>query len=669
MKEFKCSVAQKGFFAGPVFFISPPAENKAAAASDAESELRKLHHAADSLKQSITEKRLTGKSAEIQETVLSILSDDKFTGLIEHNISSLSLNAPAAVKKAAQELAEALNDVDSEYIRSRQDDIHGVADQLLTILSGTGCVPEECSAICASEISPAQLSAIEDRLIGGMLSDKGSPNSHTSILAGNIGIPYLYGNSGAVEEARKAGFIILDSETGTVITDPDDDMKNTALTRMEQVARQRMITEDAQDSSLTQTKTKIYANIESPQDISELLESGADGVGLFRTEFLFLDSSSIPTEEEQYTAYSSVLEAMAEKEVIIRTMDIGSDKKAPWLELPEESNPALGMRGVRVSLERKELFNTQLRALLRAAVNGNLKIMFPMIVSPWEIDEAKDRIREVAEQLRSEGKEYRIPPVGIMVETPAAAVCAEELAGKADFFSIGTNDLTQYTIALDREAQGLDRYFAPYHEAVFKLVAMTADGGRRHGIETGVCGQLASDSNAVKRLIASGVNELSVSMRKVKSTRIIAAEAEKQLLEEAMQEKQDALPSVSAPADGKLIPMADIPDPVFAGGSLGECFGILPENGSVYAPVAGTVIDIAQTGHAMTVRADEGMEILVHVGINTVNLGSKAFTHHVGIGEHIEKDQLIMEADLDMIRSAGLSTIIVTALLSCAGNN
>lgn len=666
MKRFNCSVAQKGFFAGPVFYIQPVSNNNNHAFTDAASESEKLHLAVEALKNRIRQKRMSGNNAEIQETVLSLLEDNAFIGKMEQNIRNYKLIASAAVAKAAQDFTEAMNGVNSEYIRSRQDDIRGVANQLLSVLSGSNAVPEKCSAICAPEISPAQLGSMDESLIGGMLTEKGSPNSHASILAGNIGIPYLYGNREAVIEAQKADFIIIDSEAGTVITDPEEEVKNAALLKMEKITLQRKASESGREDLLGQTETKVYANIEGPQDVDALLKSGADGVGLFRTEFLYLDKGRAPAEEEQLAAYSCILEAMGEKEVIIRTMDIGSDKKADWLELPDESNPALGLRGVRVSLEREELFHTQLRALLRSGVKGNLKIMFPMIASAWEIDKAKEKVWEVAEELKKQGMDYKIPPIGIMVETPAAAICAEELARKVDFFSIGTNDLTQYTIALDREAQGLDRYFCPHHEAVFRLIGMTADGGHKHGIETGVCGQLAADPESVKKLIELGVGELSVPVRKVNATRALVAEAEKQIRTDSPDVKQELLPSISAPTDGKLVPMADIPDPVFASGTLGECFGILPSNGNVYSPVDGTVIDIAEAGHAVTIGTESGMKILVHVGINTVSLGPKAFIHHVSVGEQIEKDQLLMEADLDTIKNAGLSTMVIVIALQDA---
>lgn len=279
-----------------------------------------------------------------------------------------------------------------------------------------------------------------------------------------------------------------------------------------------------------------------------------------------------------------------------------------------------------------------------------------MISGAWEIDEIREFVEQTAKELEAEGVPYRIPPLGIMVETPAAAVCADKLAEKVDFFSIGTNDLTQYTLALDREARGLDRYYRPHDDAIFRLIKMTADGGHKYNVPTGVCGQLAADRDAVLRLIEAGVDELSVPVSKVKATRALAAEAEKLLSQKNMQK-------VAAAADGELIPQSEIPDPVFAGETMGECFGILPENGCIYAPADGTVLSIAQTGHAITISADDGRQILIHVGINTASLGGRAFRLHVKTGDRVKADQLLMEADLHMIQAAGLSSIVVVVLL------
>ena len=659
MKEFRCSIARKGFYAGPVFFIRPALEKAGEKTEDPGRELAALTAAADTVKAGVLRAGTSGKNGEIRRTVLSLLEDEAFTGRMQKHIKEDSLTAAAAVKKTAEELAEELNCADSEYIRSRQDDIRGLAQRLAAVLEGEDRVPEICSAVAAREISPAQLSAIEGGLIGGLLSEKGSPNSHAAILAGNLGVPYLYGNPQAVRAAETASFLILDGEIGTVTADPDEETKKAALFAFERFRESRSGEASGEkEEPLPPLKTKVFANIEGPRDIDALLGSGADGVGLFRTEFLFMGDAA-PSEEQQYEAYRAVLEAMGEKEVIIRTADLGSDKQAPWLDLGEESNPALGLRGVRVSLARKDLFLTQLRALLRAALTGRLKVMFPMIASAWEIDEINACVKEAAAALEKEGVPYRVPALGIMIETPAAALLAEELAEKAAFFSIGTNDLTQYTLALDREARGLERYFDPCHEAVFSLIRAAAEAGHRHGVKTGVCGQLAADPEAVDRLIGCGVDELSVPVSRVRTVKKLAAEAERRLFKA----EKASLKGVAAVADGELIPMRDIPDPAFSGGTLGECFGILPENGKIFSPVTGTVTAIAETGHAVTVRADDGGDLLIHAGIDTVKLGKEPFRHFVKPGEHVLRDQLLMEEDLEKIRAAGLSPVIVLVAL------
>ncbi len=672
MTTFDCSVAQQGFYAGPVHVIDSIVRKSETRYAKPEEELLKLRDAVESLTTDVMSNVSDGKSQDIRETVLSILSDEKFVPQIERNIREQGSDACKAVRETLRVLEEAFDKVNSEYIRSRKDDVRGVANEIIANIEGRDGGPDEHCAICADEISPAQLASIDEALIGGMITVKGSPNSHVAILAESIGVPYVYGNADAVAQVWHASFVIIDADgaKGTVIADPDESEKQIALERMRQLRGKHddeYADASVEDGTPTRCRTRIYANIKSPQDIDDLLASGADGVGLFRTEFLFLGRDEAPTEEEQYRAYTAVLEAMKGKEVIIRTMDIGSDKKVPYLNFVQESNPALGLRGARVSLEWKEQFRPQLRALLRAGVLGNLKVMFPMITSDWEIDELVGLLHSVAEELEKEGVDFRIPQLGIMVETPAAALCAQSLADKVSFFSIGTNDLTQYTLALDREADGLGRYFNPHHDAIFKLIEMTVEGGNRHGVVTGVCGQLAADPDAVERLIEAGVDELSVPVHKVRQTRKLAAEAERNLAQKAEalhhDEREDVDYAVGAPADGELIPMAEIPDPVFAGGSMGECFGVMPKNGCVYAPVSGVILDIARTGHAITIEQDDGRKILVHVGIDTVNLGGKAFTLHVSSGSRVKMGRLLLEADLDMIEKAGFSPMVVVVAL------
>lgn len=711
MKTFTCNVAQKGFFAGPVHLVQADAAQEQRQVLDSEAELKRFRDAHELLKNKLVNstdagtgaKSPTGiedKNADIREATLSILSDESFVSKVEQGILEQQRSASDALRQAANELTEAFEKIDSEYLRSRQDDVRGVANQLIATLEGSSKGPQHISAFVAEEISPAQLISADEALIGGMLTEKGSANSHAAILAGNLGIPYLYGNADAVAAAKNASFIVIDSEAATVIVDPDEETQNAAQRRMAQVLHERAKQAEVnQSAKLSQCRTKVCANIAGPEDIEALLASGADGVGLFRTEFLFIGREDAPSEEEQLQAYTAVLQAMGEKPVIIRTMDIGSDKKAPWLALGEESNPALGLRGARVSLERSDLFRVQLRALLRAGTTGNLKVMFPMIASAWEIDAIVYEIQAAAQELESEGVAFKLPELGIMVETPAAAVLAEELAQKVSFFSIGTNDLTQYTLAIDREARGLERYFTPHHEAVFRMIEMTTKGGHKYGVETGLCGQLGADPEAIERLIRIGVDELSVPIRKVGATKKLVSEVEARLASEAKlgnktQPASGAEPEteskpigessrpaehptpaqercqanyqdkeIAAAADGELVPMSQIPDAAFSSGSLGACFGIVPENGKIYAPIAGMISNIAAAKHAITITGDDGRTILVHVGIDTVKLNGKPFTLQIENGQRVKQDQLLMEADLEAIEEADLSTMIVVVEL------
>lgn len=719
MGTFSCSVAQEGFYAGPVYRLGSDAPSRDCGGTDAAAELRRFRRASDSLAQEVEESAAGEKNRDILETAARILADEAFTDEVERGVTEQGLDAAAAVRAAGEALCTRFEGVASEYLRSRREDVRGVASRLARVLEGSSGVAEGTFAVCGQEISPAELAAFDEGSIGALLSVGGSVSSHASILAGNLGVPYLYGNPEAVEEAGRAAFVVIDSSTATVTCDPDPGARAAAEKRMacELEERSARRARELAGEVIASCRTRVCANIEGPKDIDALLASGADGVGLLRTELLFMDRDEAPGEEEQHEAYRSVLEAMGEREVVIRTMDLGSDKAVPWLDLPREANPALGLRGVRVSLENGDVFTTQLRALLRAATAGNLKVMFPMVASAWEVDEILAKVRQTADELAHEGVPHAVPELGIMVETPAAAVCAGELARRVAFFSVGTNDLTQYTLAVDREAIGLERYSDPRHEAVFRLIDMTVRGGHGFGVRTAVCGQLAADPAAVRRLLEIGVDELSVPVRKVRAVKKLVAELEAGLglgaeagpghaaegrrgagwqgtgskglaagdaeadgvaagtaaatssrETEAGTAGADAAGAagdvtVSAPADGELIPMAEIPDEVFASGYLGECFGVLPANGNVYAPVGGVVRVVARTEHSVTIAADDGRNILVHVGIGTARLTEKAFALHVAAGDRVEAGQLIMEADLGVIERAGLSKVIVVVEL------
>ena len=662
MKEYICRIAQKGFYAGPVYALNAAGYEIKKLSADPAGEAAKLECAVDMIKKSLKEACVPEENAKVMETVGMMLGDETFIGEIKQYIRDEKCSAEYAVKTKCSEYAKKMEKAPTEYLRARASDITGVGEQLIGVMRRSAASElTGRTALAAPEIGPAQMSSFDSGFIGGIITDKGSPNSHLSILAGNLEIPYIYGNAEAVSAAAESSYIIIEDDK--LITEPDDRLKARAEERMMRMEAEKKQRRTAGEKS--HCKTKIYANIAGPEDIPQLLASGADGVGLFRSEFLFLGKDSPPTEEEQYRAYKSVLEAMGDKEVIIRTMDLGSDKRVSWLVLPEEANPALGLRGARVSLEKKEVFNTQIRALLRAGVFGNLKIMFPMIASEWEIDEIQACVEAAAAELEKEKLAHKVPELGIMIETPAAAVTADVLSKKVRFFSIGTNDLTQYTLALDREAQGLDRFFDPHSEAVFRLIETVIREGHKNHVTTGICGQLGADPEAIERLISAGVDELSVPVSKVTETRSIAAKAEngRAAAEAGNKGGSVSARTLLAPADGELVPMNEIPDPVFSSGQLGECIGILPDNGSIFSPCSGTVTHIAETGHAVTVRSDEGGEVLLHVGIDTVKLGGKGFDVLVREGERVNSSQKIMEADLDIIRESGYSPMVIMVKL------
>ena len=664
MNRYECKTAQNGYAAGRAAVLRAGGKTDYRQESP-EKENARLEQAAGEMNRKLEAGRehVGPAEAAVIDAEMLILTGDGFLGATKKSILEEGMSAPEAVQKAAEKLCAMLAGSGQDYIRERCEDIRGLAAGLTALMMNgpAQTQPSGPRILVGTELSPGEIMMAGPGMIRGILTDTGSATSHVSVLAGSLGIPYLYGLRDIGEKIADGDYLILDSETGSVCVNPSPEEIREAEERQEKMeeAMKRLRTQAAG----MVTKTKICANISQPGEADGLIQAGADGIGLFRSEFLFLNRAEEPSEEEQYAAYRYAAEKMAGREVTIRTMDIGSDKQAAWLELPRETNPALGLRGIRVSLQDRERFRTQLRALLRAAAAGNVRIMLPMIASGWELEEAEKEIRTAAEELEKRGEKFRIPEIGVMIETPAAVMIADELAEKARFFSIGTNDLTQYTLAVDREARGLDRYFNPMHEAVLRMIAKVTEAAHQRGIPVGVCGEAAGNPQTAEKLIMLGVDELSVSASKLAAVRKCAAETEEGQKRQKPQ-KQPEEEEIHSPAEGELIPMAEIPDPAFSGGMMGECVGIIPVNGKVYAPISGTVAATAATGHAVSLRGDDGKEILVHVGLDTVKLNGEGFTLHVHEGERVRQGQLMIEADPEQIRAKGFNPMIIVVRMN-----
>ncbi len=489
--------------------------------TDTEAELARLQTALESAKADMEAeaKAADAKSGEVLAAQLMMLEDDGFAASVRAGISEQHWCAEYAALSAGESLAAGFRIMASAYMQARSEDMEQIAQRIIDKLTGFNNKLEltEPVILMAEEFTPAQLAAMDKRYVKGLAAHRGSASSHTAILAANYGLPYIFGIEPRPDCSGATA--ILEADDGQLILHPDE----TTLAR----AKEKLAAQAAmQAKGSAGSRMKVFANISGAEDVTQALAMGADGIGLFRTEFLFLNRSGAPTEEEQYQVYKQVLEAMGDKPVIFRTIDIGTDKPAPYLHLPKEENPALGMRGIRVSLADRALFSTQLKALLRAACVGNARVMFPMITSVKEIEAIKEQIKLAEGELQAANIDYRLPKLGIMVETPAAALWSDELAKHVDFFSIGTNDLTQYTLALDRQADGMDAYYEPHHEAVYRLIELTIAGGHKQGIPVSICGQLGSDVTAIPRLISAGLDAVSAAVASIPKVRqaVISAE-------------------------------------------------------------------------------------------------------------------------------------------------
>lgn len=439
--------------------------------------------------------------------------NDSIVGIIEGD----KMNAEYAVFMTCEQFAAMFLSMDDDYMRGRAADIKDISERLISILNGTQVSPEampEPVIIVAEDLAPSETVQFEKSKLLALVTQKGSANSHTAILARTMNIPSLVTTDIEIDQAYHGRTAVVDGFAGLIYIDPDEVTMAKMQDKKRRADEQRALLQEMKGKeTVTQAGKHIhlYSNIGGPQDVDAVLENDAEGIGLFRSEFLYLGRDTYPTEEEQFEAYKTVVSRMNGKKVIIRTLDIGADKQADYFEIPKEENPALGFRAIRICLTREEVFKTQLRALFRASAFGTLSIMFPMIISVKEIIRIKEIVEEVKLELARDDIAYGEVELGIMIETPAAAVISDLLAPHVDFFSIGTNDLSQYTLAIDRQNQSLDNFFDPHHEAILRLIQMTIENAHKYGAWCGICGELGADMELTARFVQMGIDELSVS--------------------------------------------------------------------------------------------------------------------------------------------------------------
>ena len=457
-------------------------------------------------------------NAQIFEIHMMMLEDDDYNESIQNIIDTQKVNAEYAVSITADNFAEMFSAMDDAYMQARAADVRDISDRIIANLTGNVAVQEDSGEkhiICADDLAPSETVSLDKDKVLAFVTAHGSSNSHTAILARNMNIPAVIGvGSDFLKEVQDGTEAIVDGFTGEIFVEPDEETRRRLLEKQQaDEEKKRLLLELKGKENVTRdgTKVNIYANIGSVDNIGAVLLNDAGGIGLFRSEFLYLENNDYPNEEQQFLAYKRVLESMAGKKVIIRTLDIGADKQVDYFHLKKEDNPAMGCRAIRICLTRPEIFKTQLRALFRASAFGKLAIMYPMITSVKEVRAVKQIVSEVKEELDRQGIEYNTPEQGIMIETPAAVMISDELAKEVDFFSIGTNDLTQYTLAIDRQNLALDEFYDPHHPAVLAMIKMAADNAHAEGKWIGICGELGADLELTEEFLKMGLDELSVS--------------------------------------------------------------------------------------------------------------------------------------------------------------
>lgn len=537
MQVFQGKSASGGVATGKIFLYQKGEQQvKRLHVEDTEAELARLREAAKEAAEQLQKlyeasvKSIGESGAAIFEVHRMMLEDEGFFDAMENTITTQSVNAEYAVAAAADNFSKMFSEMDDEYMRTRGADIKDVAERLLSVLSGgNGGMQKltEPSVVLADDLMPSETVQLDPKLVLAFVTVHGSLNSHTAILARTMNIPALVGVSVPLVPEWNGKTAVVDGAEGTFCIDPTEEYleKMEGRRKQEQEKRELLQTLKGKETVTKDgKKIRLYANIGSNRDLGMVLENDAEGIGLFRSEFLYLEKEDYPTEEEQFSVYKTVAETMAGKKVIIRTLDIGADKQAPYFHLKKEENPAMGLRAIRICLTRPDIFKTQLRAVFRAAAYGDLAIMYPMIISVEEVRKIRSLAEEAKRELEAEKLPYGNVEQGIMIETPAAVMVSDELAKEVDFFSIGTNDLTQYTLAIDRQNTELDGFYDAHHPAVLKMIRMVVENAHKAGIWAGICGELGADTSLTEEFLRMGVDELSVSPGKILPIRRIVRE-------------------------------------------------------------------------------------------------------------------------------------------------
>lgn len=537
MKVWSGKAVYKGIAMGPTVVLkkndSPVTDTKI---TDPEAEIARVGAAIEQSKvqlQELYEKALSevGESnAMIFKVHQMMLEDELYLDAVYNVIRTELANAEYAVSVTGDSFAEMFAGMDDEYMSARAADMKDISSRLIRNLAGYERIDlknMEPSVIIAEDLTPSETVQLDKSKVLAFVTVHGSANSHTAILARTMNIPALVGVPMNLEEISNGMTVIADGFSGTLILEPSEEIRTeTELKICEEREKTKLLLElkGKENVTLDGRQIDIFANIGSVSDVEQVLEYDAGGIGLFRSEFLYLGRDTFPTEEEQFEAYKQVLQAMGDKKVIIRTLDIGADKQADYFGLEKEENPALGYRAIRICLKQPDLFRTQIRALFRAAVYGNLSVMYPMIISTEEVEQIQKIVAEVKEELEKAEIPFKVLEQGIMIETPAAVMISDELAEMVDFFSIGTNDLTQYTLAIDRQNQKLDDFYNPHHKAVLRMIKMVVDNAHKAGKWVGICGELGADLTLTAEFVRMGVDELSVAPSMVLNIRKIVRE-------------------------------------------------------------------------------------------------------------------------------------------------